>query len=211
MGIYQGEGSPGEVTIRRQVLAERIRSTPNVRPQLPERTGASDSGGVQHPGRHLKAAQAGIRRSDPNDLDGPEFLGAVFRGVLPTSHALSFKSLKAMLGNIPLKEFQRKDLHRYVAQTKKLVKSATVSRAIAAISKKVALRAARRVHMGQANPCAQMRYFDVHGHVYLNCCPRVSYGSPRGFTVPVGEIGSGRERPPFLPPGSALWGEADVH
>ena len=40
-----------------------------------------------------------------------------------------------MLGNIPLKEFQRKDLHRYVAQRKKQVKPATVNRAIAAISK----------------------------------------------------------------------------
>ena len=51
------------------------------------------------------------------------------------SYALSFKSLNAMLGNIPLKEFQRKDLHRYVAQRKKQVKPATVNRAIAAISK----------------------------------------------------------------------------
>ena len=47
----------------------------------------------------------------------------------------SFKSLNAMLGKIPLKEFQRKDLHRYVAQRKKQVKPATVNRAIAAISK----------------------------------------------------------------------------
>ena len=31
-------------------------------------------------------------------------------------HALSFKSLNAALGNIPLKEFQRKDLYRYVAK-----------------------------------------------------------------------------------------------
>ncbi len=30
--------------------------------QLPERTGASDSGGVQHFGRHLEASQAGDRR-----------------------------------------------------------------------------------------------------------------------------------------------------
>ena len=40
-----------------------------------------------------------------------------------------------MLGNIPLKEFQRKDLHRYIAQRKKQVQPATVNRAIAAISK----------------------------------------------------------------------------
>ena len=51
------------------------------------------------------------------------------------SYEGSFKSLNAMLGNIPLKEFQRKDLHRYVAQRKKQVKLATVNRAIAAISK----------------------------------------------------------------------------
>ncbi len=51
------------------------------------------------------------------------------------SYEGSFKSLNAMLGNIPLKEFQRKDLHRYVAQRKKQVKPATVNRAIAAISK----------------------------------------------------------------------------
>ena len=51
------------------------------------------------------------------------------------SYEGSFKSLNAMLGNIPLKEFQRKNLHRYVAQRKKQVKLATVNRAIAAISK----------------------------------------------------------------------------
>ncbi len=51
------------------------------------------------------------------------------------SYEGSFKSLNAMLGKIPLKEFQRKDLHRYVAQRKKQVKPATVNRAIAAISK----------------------------------------------------------------------------
>ena len=51
------------------------------------------------------------------------------------SYERSSKSLNAMLGNIPLKEFQRKDRHRYVAQSKKQVKLATVNRAIAAISK----------------------------------------------------------------------------
>ncbi len=40
-----------------------------------------------------------------------------------------------MLGNIPLKEFQRKDLHRYVAKRKRQVKPGTVNRDIAAISK----------------------------------------------------------------------------
>ena len=50
-------------------------------------------------------------------------------------YSLSFKRLNAVLGNISLKEFQRKDLHRYVAQRKKQVKLATVNRAIAAISK----------------------------------------------------------------------------
>ena len=39
-----------------------------------------------------------------------------------------------MLGNIPLKEFQRNDLYRYVAKRKKQVKPATVNRDIAAIS-----------------------------------------------------------------------------
>ena len=50
-------------------------------------------------------------------------------------YELSFESLNAVLGNIPLKEFQRKDLHRYVAKRKKQVKPATVNRDIAAISK----------------------------------------------------------------------------
>ncbi len=50
-------------------------------------------------------------------------------------YALSFKSLNAMLGNIPLKEFRRKDLYRYVAQRKKQVQPATVNRDIAALSK----------------------------------------------------------------------------
>ncbi len=50
-------------------------------------------------------------------------------------YALSFKSLNAVLGNIPLKEFQRKDLYRYVARRKKQVQPATVNRDIAAISK----------------------------------------------------------------------------
>ena len=51
------------------------------------------------------------------------------------SYEVSFKSLNATLGNIPLREFQRKDLHRYVARRKKQVQPATVKRAIAAISK----------------------------------------------------------------------------
>ena len=49
-------------------------------------------------------------------------------------YALSFKSLNAMLGSIPLKEFQRKDLHRYVAKRKGKVQPATVNRDIAALS-----------------------------------------------------------------------------
>lgn len=49
-------------------------------------------------------------------------------------YALSFKSLNAMQGNIPLKEFQRKDLHRYVAKRKGQVIPATVNRDIAALS-----------------------------------------------------------------------------
>ena len=50
-------------------------------------------------------------------------------------YALSFKSLNATLGSIPLKEFQRNDLHSYVAKRKRQVKPATVNRDIAAISK----------------------------------------------------------------------------
>ena len=51
------------------------------------------------------------------------------------SYEGSFKRLNAILRNIPLKEFQCKDLHRYVAQRKKQVKPATVNRAIATTSK----------------------------------------------------------------------------
>ena len=47
----------------------------------------------------------------------------------------SFESLNAALGNIALKEFQRKDLHRYVAKRKRQVKPATVNLDIAVISK----------------------------------------------------------------------------
>ena len=50
-------------------------------------------------------------------------------------YALSFKSLNAMLGNIPLKQFQHKGLYRYVTKRKSQVQPATVSRAIAAIGK----------------------------------------------------------------------------
>ena len=50
-------------------------------------------------------------------------------------YELSFKSLNTALGHIPLKKFQRKDLHRYVAKRKRQVKPATVNRDIAAISK----------------------------------------------------------------------------
>ena len=91
-----------------------------------------------------------------------------------------------MLGNIPLKEFQRKDLYRYVAKRKEQVKPATVNRDIAAISKKVALRAARGAHMGQEGACARKRSFDVHGHFSLTCCPCGSYASTHGSDVPNG-------------------------
>ena len=57
MGIYNGEGSLGEETIHcQQVLAEWIRSSQNVRPQLPKRTGDSNTDRGQHPGRHLEVA-----------------------------------------------------------------------------------------------------------------------------------------------------------
>ena len=50
-------------------------------------------------------------------------------------YALSFRSLNAVLGHIPLKDFQRKDLYSYVAMRKKQVSPATVNRDISAISK----------------------------------------------------------------------------
>ncbi len=50
-------------------------------------------------------------------------------------YELSFKSLNTALGHIPLKEFQRKDLHRYVAKRERQVRPGTVNRDIAAISK----------------------------------------------------------------------------
>ena len=49
-------------------------------------------------------------------------------------YALSFKTFDAMLGNIPLKEFQRKDLYRYVAKRKGQVQPATANRDIVALS-----------------------------------------------------------------------------
>ena len=36
-------------------------------------------------------------------------------------YALSFKSLNATLGNIPLKEFQHKDLYRYADRAKRIL------------------------------------------------------------------------------------------
>ncbi len=88
-GHLQGEGSPGETAIRRQqVLAARIRSASNVRPQLPERTGASNTNRVEHPGRHLEAAQGGTRRWETHHLDGAQLLQPFPRGVLQTPHAL---------------------------------------------------------------------------------------------------------------------------
>ena len=59
-----------------------------------------------------------------------------------------------MLENIPLKELQRKDFHRYVAKRKGQVQPATVNRDVATLSKKVALRAARGVHLRQWGACA---------------------------------------------------------
>ena len=88
MGIYKMKDRQGRKLRRQQVLAQRIRSAPNVRSQLPERTGASYTNRVEHPGRHLEATQAGARWWEPHHLDGPEFLRAFIRGVLQTSHAL---------------------------------------------------------------------------------------------------------------------------
>ena len=56
--------------------------------------------------------------------------------------------------------------------------------------------------MGQRGACARKRPFDVHRLTSLTCSARFSYGSPSGSAVPIGEIGGGRERPPFLLPGS---------
>ena len=50
-------------------------------------------------------------------------------------YALSFKSLNAVLRDIPLKEFQHEDLHRYVAKRNGQVQPATVNRDIVALSK----------------------------------------------------------------------------
>ena len=99
------------------------------------------------------------------------------------SYALSFKSLNAMLGNIPLKEFQRKDLYRYVAQRKKQVKPATVNRAIAAISKL----------FSYALECGEI---DTHPLVRFPKLkePRRSFGSD-GSTVPRLGRGGGQSLP----------------
>ena len=70
----------------------------------------------------------------------------------------------------------------------------------------LAFRADRRVHMGQRGACAQKRPFDVHGHFSLTCCARFGYESARALAIPIWEFGGGRERPPFLPPGSAQRG-----
>ena len=60
--------------------------------------------------------------------------------------------------------------------------------------------------MGPWGACAQKRRFDVHRYFSLTCCSHCSYDALRGSAVPIGEIGGGRERPPFLPPGSAQRG-----
>ena len=126
------------------------------------------------------------------------------------SYEGSFKSLNAMLGNISLKEFHPMT-GSATSRDGRQVQPATVNWDITAISKRVALRAARGVHMGQPEPCAPMRPFDVHGRVSLNCCPRASYESPRGLPVPLGEFGSGRERPPLFASRIGNADQADVH
>ena len=50
-------------------------------------------------------------------------------------YRLSFQSLNRTLGDIPLREFRRSDLHRYVAERNKVLKPATVNRDIAACKK----------------------------------------------------------------------------
>ena len=51
----------------------------------------------------------------------------------------------------------------------------------------------------------------MHVHFSLTCCSRFSYGSPRGLVVPIGEIGGGRERPPFFASWIGTAGQADGH
>ncbi len=58
MGICKVKDRRERRLRRQQILAGRIRSAPNVRSQLPKRTGASDSNRVLHPGRQLEATQA---------------------------------------------------------------------------------------------------------------------------------------------------------
>lgn len=38
--------------------------------------------------------------------------------------------------------------------------------------------------MGQRGAGARKRFFDVHGRFSLTGCPRVGYGSPRGWRRP---------------------------
>ena len=44
----------------------------------------------------------------------------------------------------------------------------------------------------------KVRPFNVHGHFSLTDCPHCGYCLPRGSAVPIGEFGSGRERPPLF-------------
>ena len=65
--------------------------------------------------------------------------------------------------------------------------------------------------MGQWGACARKKPFDVHGNYPLTCCNRWCYGAPRGSAVSIGEIGCGRERPPFFTSRIGTAGLADVH
>ena len=89
MGIYKVKDHRG---MRRYVVSKywpngsgRLRRyAPNYRSAQALQT----RGGVQHPARHLGAAQAETRRWEPQDLEGPEFLRTFSRGVLQNSNAL---------------------------------------------------------------------------------------------------------------------------
>ena len=141
-GHLQGEGSPGEKTIRRQqVLAARIRPlrkyAPNYRSAQALQTRV-ESSILDRTWKQLKQELAGGNRTiwtvrSIYKRFFEEYCKPRLRALC--RYALWFKSLNAMLGEIPPKEFQLKDLHRYVAKPKGQVLPATVNRDIVALSK----------------------------------------------------------------------------
>ena len=109
-GHLQGEGSPGEETIRRQVLAAWIRSAQNVCPNyrsaqaLQTRVESSILDGTL---KQLKRELAGGNRTIWTVRSFYErFLEEYCKPRMRSlrRYALSFKSLNAVLRNIPLAE-----------------------------------------------------------------------------------------------------------